>query len=292
MPIHLLPDLSSTCLEPYRNLRTTNLTRFSGRFIAESKPLVRRLVDSGLPVESFLVDRKYLDEAIAWLPSGAEIYVIDGEQVSELIGFDFHRGFLACGIRPSYLAVDRVNLEKNLRPSVSIESTLLPHEPTHSGIRSWMGVMLIGVQDPENMGSILRSCAALGVSDIFVGPECVDPFARRVLRVSMGNAFKLHFYDARDPIDTLQVCHDLGIDTVAACLTDSSIELQKFQRIGPTLLILGNEAHGIPKPVQDKAQRCIRIDMEMGTDSLNVSVAGGIILHYLSRCSDRTRDSS
>jgi tRNA G18 (ribose-2'-O)-methylase SpoU len=169
--------------------------------------LVRRLVDSGLRVESFLVDKKYLDEATEWLPADAEVYVIDGQQVSELIGFDFHRGFLACGIRPNYLAVDRENMGRNLERAMPIESTLLPAGRSRVAGRSWMGVMLIGVQDPENMGSILRSCAALGVSDIFIGPECVDPFARRVLRVSMGNAFKLQFYDASDSIGALQHCH-------------------------------------------------------------------------------------
>ena len=169
MPIHRFQDLSSRRLDPYRNLRTTNLTRLSGQFIAESKPLVKRLVDSGLCIDSFLIDEKYLNEAVEWLPGETDLFVIPGALVSELIGFSFHRGYLACGIRSPLLS---------------------PTPDIWQANPDWRGVMLIGVQDPENMGSIFRTCAALGISEILIGPECVDPFARRVLRVSMGNAFK------------------------------------------------------------------------------------------------------
>jgi len=262
MPVFHLPDLSSTRLDPYRDLRTTNLTRFSGRFIAESKPLVERLVGSGLALDSILIDEKYLDEAVGWLPSELDLFVAPGPRLSELVGFHFHRGYLACGIRPAFRNV----------------GSDLPASPM-----DWMGVLLVGVQDPENMGSIFRTCAAIGIRDILIGPECVDPFARRVLRVSMGNAFKLHFYEAINPVAAMEQCERIGIESVAACLSERSEELTPFRRRGPTLVILGNEAHGLPDQVQNRASRCVRIDMALGTDSLNVSVAAGIILHNLKR---------
>jgi tRNA G18 (ribose-2'-O)-methylase SpoU len=121
---------------------------------------------------------------------------------------------------------------------------------------------------------------------VFIGPECVDPFARRVLRVSMGNAFKLQLYEVPEPVAAIEICKESGIESVAACLTDASEELSRFRRSGPTMLILGNEAHGLPTMVQNVANRCVRIEMELGTDSLNVSVAAGIILHSLRRSGD------
>ena len=150
MPVHCLSDLHLTRLDPYRNLRTTNLTRVSGRFIAESKPLVQRLVTSGLEIESFLIDEKYLDEAIGWLPPGIDLFAVPGSYVSDLIGFAFHRGYLACGIRPDFLKVEKDVFQLN---------------------GSWLAAMLVGVQDPENMGSIFRTCAALGITDLLIGPE-------------------------------------------------------------------------------------------------------------------------
>jgi tRNA G18 (ribose-2'-O)-methylase SpoU len=260
MKLHTIATLDDNRLDPYRHLRTTNLTRFSGRFIAESRPLVQRLLASDLQVESILVDQKRLAEGLAWLPEDVPIYVVEHEAVAELIGFQFHRGFLACGIRPQTPA---------WRPT------------TMTG--AWTGVMFVGVQDPENLGAILRTCSALGIQDILMGPECVDPFARRVLRVSMGNAFKLRFYDANDSCLLLRQASALGIETVAACLTTRSIELASWHRRGPTLVVLGNEGKGLPEEVIESASQPLRIAMDLGTDSLNVSVAAAILLHYVCR---------
>lgn len=262
MPVHRLSDLTSNRLDPYRHLRTTNLTRVSGRFIAESKTLVQRLVASGIAIDSFLIDESYLDEAIGWLPPEIDLFSIPGPYVSELIGFDFHRGYLACGMRPDFHRVERKTFELT---------------------SNWLGAMLVGLQDPENMGSIFRTCAALGISDVLIGPECVDPFARRVLRVSMGNAFKLRFFEALDPITAMGLCSGIGIESIAACLSETSEELRQFRRNGPALVVFGNEAHGLPLEIRNAATRCVRIDMALGTDSLNVSVAAGIILHDLRR---------
>lgn len=264
MPVHRLSDLSSARLDPYRNLRTTNLTRISGRFIAESKPLVQRLVASGMALDSVLIDEKYLDEAVGWLPPGTDLFVVSGEQVSELIGFAFHRGYLACGIRPNFKSLEEGSEAFELNSK-------------------WLGVLLVGLQDPENMGSIFRTCAALGIVDVLIGPECVDPFARRVLRVSMGNAFKLRFMDVSDPLAALEYCHGKGIESIAACLAKTSEELSFFRRRDAGLVVFGNEAHGLPESIQFAASRSVRIDMALGTDSLNVSVAAGIILHNLAR---------
>lgn len=260
MIVRHLDTLDDRRLDPYRHLRTTNLTRFSGRFIAESRPLVRRLIDSPLEVESVLIDASFLEEAATWMPEGIEVLAIGSEAISELIGFHFHRGYLACGRRP-------------------LEEVWAP-QPVAPG---WNGVMLVGVQDPENMGSILRTCAALGIEDVLLGPECVDPFARRVLRVSMGNAFKQRFYKVLDAVETLRSLHASGVETLAACLSDDSIELQQWKRLGPTAIVLGNEAHGLPPEVMQAARHRLRIDMSLGTDSLNVSVAAAILLHYACR---------
>jgi len=260
MNLQFVENIDDPRLEPYRHLRTTNLTRFSGRFIAESRPLVQRLLASDLQVDSILVDAKRLDEGLAWLPKNVPIYVVEHDAVAELIGFQFHRGFLACGLRPNMQVWNPQPLE-----------------------RDWTGVMFVGVQDPENMGSILRTCAALGIQDIILGPECVDPFARRVLRVSMGNAFKLRFFETSDPCGSLAQANSMGVDTLAACLAPKSLEIASWKRQNATLVVLGNEGNGLPDDVIEATSRGIRIEMDLGTDSLNVSVAAAILLHYVCR---------
>ncbi|MBU6236335.1 MAG: RNA methyltransferase [Planctomycetes bacterium] len=265
MTIHRIASLEDRRLDPYRHLRTSNLTRFSGRFIAESRPLVQRLLASPLAVESVLIDERFLEEAMSWVPETVSVLVVPSDAIAELVGFHFHRGYLACGIRPA----------KRTWPEPETGSEA-PHAECHN---SWTGAYLIGVQDPENMGSILRSCAAFGIQDVLIGPECVDPFARRVLRVSMGNAFKIHLFDAPDPIPILDTMHAMNTETVAACLRDDSVELIQWQRQNRVAVLLGNEAHGLPADILDSVSQRVKISMELGTDSLNVSVAAGIFLH-------------
>lgn len=266
MKIEFIESIEDPRLDPYRNLRTTNLTRTSGRFIAESRPLVQRLLASRLSVESILVDQDDLQEATEWLPEEVPILVVPHARVAELIGFHFHRGFMACGIRPLIPIWD---------PQTLWEESPIPAQ--------WTAVMLVGVQDPENMGSIFRSCAALGIRDVVLGPNCVDPFARRVLRVSMGNAFKLSFHCCQSARQSLEATHRMGIESLAACLSPTSIELREYRRSGPVMVLFGNEAHGLPSECIEACSQGVRIDMALGTDSLNVSVAAGILLHYACR---------
>lgn len=263
MTIDRIASLDDQRLDPYRHLRTSNLTRFSGRFIAESRPLVHRLIASRVEVESVLIDEKFLDEAVAWIPAETRVLVVPSDWIEELVGFHFHRGYLACGIRPAMMRWQGVSVDSG-----------------HPADQEWTGAYLIGVQDPENMGSILRSCAAFGIRDVLIGPECVDPYARRVLRVSMGNAFKLTLHDASNPLKTLAGLQSQGIETVAACLREDSVELTQWQRQPRVAVLLGNEAHGLPAVILDEVNRRVKISMSLGTDSLNVSVAAGIFLHH------------
>lgn len=271
MNIQCVESLEDPRLDPYRNLRTTNLTRFSGRFIAESKPLVQRLLASGLQVESVLVDQEDLDPAMDWLPSDVSVLVVPHRDIEDLIGFNFHRGFMACGLRPPMPIWDPGLMQREAVANSSDQAT------------KWTAVMLVGVQDPENMGSIFRSCSALGIQDVILGPNCVDPFARRVLRVSMGNAFKLSFYRVDDVARVLGQAREMQIESLAACLSPTSIELKEYRRTSRALVLFGNEAHGLPDDCIEACTRGIRIDMALGTDSLNVSVAAGILLHYVCR---------
>lgn len=265
-----IEDIQAPELDPYRHLRTTNLTRFSGRFIAESKPLVSRLLASPVSVESVLLDEAFIDEAREWIPPDQRVWVVPSAMVSELIGFHFHRGYLACGLRPKIGTIEELIAQRDWKKSPSKRER-------------WTGVMLVGVQDPENMGSILRTCSAFGIQDIVLGPQCVDPFARRVLRVSMGNAFKLRFFEIADSIATLKLFQGAGVESIAACLADDSEELCDFSRHGNSVVLFGNEAHGLPSDILSACSRRLKIEMGLATDSLNVSVAAGIILHNLCR---------
>jgi len=274
MPQVFLDNVDDPRLEPYRQLRTRNLTQFSAKFVVESKLLTQRLVRSSYEVESVLIDDIALAESAEWLPPDLTTYVVPRSYMSELLGFNFHRGVLGCGRRKRRRQATDVLADKELLDQIM---------PPIQKVDQWTGVYVVGVQDPENLGLIARTCSALGVRDLIIGPECVDPFARRVLRVSMGCMFNLQLSYANDPLQFLEWAKTRGIRSLATSLSDDSKPLEHYVRDSSTLVVMGNEANGLPEAVQAAAADRVRIDMELGTDSLNVSVATGIVLHYITR---------
>lgn len=273
MPTFEVSDLEDSRLVPYRNLRTVNWTGASGWFIAEGPLLVDRLLRSSYQVHSVMVSRKLLDKYAHQAAEDTELIVVDDDAVSNIVGFNFHRGVMACGLR------------RPLRSPRETFTELLSHETTLVAVQ--------GVQDPENLGGILRSCAALGIEHVIVGPNSADPLSRRVLRVSMGTAFKLNLLRTRDLVADLAWLRETwNVESVATTLAPDSEFLEQAERRGPTVILLGNEAHGLPPELQAAADRRVKIDMRLGTDSLNVSVAAGIVMHYFCRvASDRLRKS-
>ncbi len=258
-------DLSVPELEPFREMRHRNWTNESGIFIAEGPLLVERLIRSDYQVHSVLLDRKYYDHYASMVPSDADLLVIDHELVRDVVGFNFHRGVLGCGRRKP---------ERTVAHDLSLQ--------TFSSTETLMGI--VGVQDPENLGGILRNCAALGVQNVVLGPGTADPLSRRVLRVSMGNALRLNLFRSRNMLTDLQSLRDTaGVQSIATSLLDGSEPLENMHRNSPVIILMGNEKLGLPIDIQLASDRRVRIDMELGTDSLNVTVAAGIVLHYFCR---------
>ena len=264
-----LDDLNDSRLIPFKQLRTANWTVGSGWFIAEGPLLVARLLRSSYATHSILLSEKYLDSWRDRLPPDIDVLLIPEELVAELVGFQFHRGVIACGLRrPKSL------LKEVFSKPLAMDATL---------------VAVHGVQDPENLGGILRSCAALGIEHVLIGPKSADPLSRRVLRVSMCTALSLQLIDAPNLLEDLHWLHGQHrVESVATTLGTDSQPLEQAVRTGPVAILLGNEAHGLPIEFQRAAQRRVRIDMRLGTDSLNVSVAAGIVMHYFSRVARRS----
>jgi tRNA G18 (ribose-2'-O)-methylase SpoU len=255
-------DLDSPLVDAYRDIRGRNWTWRSGIFIAEGPLLVERLLESPYGIQSVLVEKKYLERFADRVPVDIPLLTVESELVEQLVGFNFHRGVLACGIRREIV---------ELPADVSVQDNR----------ETWLG--LFGVQDPENLGGMLRTAAGLGIRRILLGPGNCDPLSRRALRVSMGNVLQLEMFRANDVARSLNILKSRGAECVATSLGDRSQPLEKTCRRGPVLLMMGNERHGLPDQVLELADRCVRVDMELGTDSLNVGVAAGITMHYFCR---------
>jgi TrmH family RNA methyltransferase len=137
-------------------------------------------------------------------------------------------------------------------------------------------LLLDGVQDPGNMGALMRSAKAFGFDTIVLGNGCVDIYNDKVIRSSQGAIFKLNFINAYLPdfIKSLKEYSVYGTNVV------HGISLENVKKSQKMAIVLGNEGNGISKEVFDVIEKNIYIPMD-DTESLNVSVAAGIIMYSL-----------
>jgi tRNA G18 (ribose-2'-O)-methylase SpoU len=253
-------SLDDTRLSPYRDLPKANHTALSGRFVVEGRLLVERLLASQYAVESVVVDESRLSLLPQNIPADVPVYVLHGGAVEQLIGFNFHRGVLACGRRATRQDILRLSLRDS-------ESATL--------------VVCVDIQDPTNLGGILRNCAAFGVKAVLLSRQCADPFSRRVLRVSMGSVFQLQLIQSADLMsDALTLHGEHGVELVATVLDPTAEDLASSSRSSRMALLFGNEGYGLVASWISVCQRRVTLPMALGTDSLNAASASAVFLYH------------
>lgn len=265
MPEIPIDDLADQRVSVYRDLPRSRKAEESGRFVVEGWLLVERLIASRYPVESILIDRRRVAEFRDRLPDDLPCFVAPAGLIEQLIGFNFHRGVLACGRRPADPCLDEI-------VSLSPTSTSLI-------------VACAGIQDPTNLGTILRNAAAFGVNGVLLGGQTADPFSRRVIRVSMGAALRLPLYCSVDlAADLERLRRDQTHQLLAAVLDATAERLDQLARPRRFVLLFGNEGHGLPGELVSHCDRRVTLPMAAGTDSLNVAVASGVFLYHFTHC--------
>ena len=260
MPLIPITTIDDPRLLSYRELSQRNLTRQSGLFIAEGEKVVERLIASDFEVASLLAEPAFAERYAPQVPSETPIYVVSRDQLEATIGFNFHRGILACGRR---------------RPKPRIPEFVAQLAGTKSTV-----VVCPNVHDPTNLGSIIRSTAAFGCDAILLGSLCADPFSRRVLRVSMGTALHLPILESSDLLADLGALAAEHYELVATVIDSTAEPLATAQRTSRLALLLGSEAHGLGSQWLNLAHRRVTIPMHVGIDSLNVSVAAAVLLYH------------
>jgi tRNA G18 (ribose-2'-O)-methylase SpoU len=260
MTLIRIADIDDPRLEVYRNLKATNATRYSGRLIAEGDKLVHRVIASGLAIDSLLLAEPYVAEFAPLLSPQTPLYVVAEPHIDQIVGFNFHRGVLASAARPR-----NVGLDELCRRAARLTLVVLPE-----------------VHDPVNLGAILRISAVFGVDGVALGRDCCDPFARRVLRVSMGAALWLPIAQVDGLAGELARRQQETELEAWAAVTDRGAEpFDRVARPDRLALVLGSEGHGLPSRWCRLCRRKVTIPMRTDFDSLNVAVAAGLLLYQL-----------
>jgi tRNA G18 (ribose-2'-O)-methylase SpoU len=270
-------------LDAYRDLRHEDVRRRGPRFIAEGRLVVRRLLASDYETDSVLAEPDRLGDLEPLIDPRTPVYLVDQTLIREVAGFNFHRGLLACGRRKPMLPI------ADLEALAGLEALAEPVTPQRP-----LALAAISLNDLENLGSLLRTAAALGIFHVVLNPQTADPLCRRVLRVSMGAALKMNFYDLPEPLSWFEANLACWRDestrhqswtTIAMTLASDSIALERTSQMHDCakMIVMGNEGDGLPHAIQEACVLRAKIPMAPGIDSLNVAVAGAIALYEFTR---------
>jgi len=154
----------------------------------------------------------------------------------------------------------------------------MPSSPT---IESSRALFLDGIQDPGNVGTLLRTALSFGFQNVYLSKGCANPLNSKTLLASQGAIFKLALFPDCDLPAKMRELSAAGFFLVSTDLA-TSVTLSSLPKKDKIALILGNEARGVSQEVQGASDVRVRLEMS-GIDSLNVAVAGGILMYELRR---------
>lgn len=231
-----------------------------GRFVAEGIRVVEELLRAGIGIDMAVISPALEETArgrqLAERLEGPALRRAGRGELGELADTRTSQGVLVVAETPS--------------PTLD---SVVP------GPRS-VALVLDGVQDPGNLGTLVRSAAAFGVAMLACLPGTVDPWNPKAVRASAGALFRLPV--VRPDADALEAW--LGEREFLTLGADAAgVPVSDVNRPGRVTLVVGNEGAGLGEAMRRRCDRLVAVPMPGGTESLNVAVAAGILLYELTR---------
>ncbi|OBB75479.1 RNA methyltransferase [Mycobacterium sp. 852014-52144_SCH5372336] len=266
-------DPSDPRLDDFRDLnsvdRRPDLPTGKGLVIAEGVLVVQRMLASRFVPRAMMGTDRRLQELGADLAGvSAPYYRVPADVMAEVVGFHLNRGVLASASRPRELTVAEVLAGAGA--------------PATSGRGARTVAVLEGVNDHENLGSIFRNAAGLGVDAVVFGTGCADPLYRRAVRVSMGHALLVPYAWARSWPTDLELLRDNGFRLLAmtpAATARTLADAMSDVVDDKVAILVGAEGPGLTERTMRAADLRVRIPMSRGTDSLNVATAAALAFY-------------
>jgi len=249
----LIDDITIPELEIYSALRESAF-RADGSFVADSPKVVNLVLESNVELKSILATQEYYDEFELLIASKKipKIYLTTKEQMQRIVGHKIHHNCMLHGLRPQDSSLETLDDEV---------------------------LLLDGITSAENVGSIVRSCAALGVNSLAISPQTPHPFNRRALRVAMGHSTLIKTYQYKNIKESIVKFQSLGYIVFAAEVSDDAIFLSQLQVPKKWVLIMGHEGKGISQDILELCDAIVTIEMQEGIKSFNVGVAASILMY-------------
>ncbi len=178
--------------------------------------------------------------------------------------------------------MDAVSESKTPQPVAAVLQMRVHTEQELLAHASKLIVLAHQLQDPGNLGTIIRTTEAVGASGIALTPVTVDPFNAKAVRASMGSILRVPVVHLSDDISFIKICRQQGFQTIATTLTARTAHFDLDLKL-PTLIVLGQEGAGLPPDILGHIDLQVRIPMAETIESLNVATAAAVMLYEAAR---------
>jgi tRNA G18 (ribose-2'-O)-methylase SpoU len=239
--------------------------REQGIFIAEGEKVVRRLLESKFGVVSALLPQRWMTELEPLLkqrPETVRVFIAEKELLETMTGYSMYQGLLALGQIPNQIPLEQI-LADSPRPHLLVAVDEL--------------------SNAENLGALVRNCAAFGTHALIVGETSSSPFLRRAVRSSMGTVFQLPIVETPNLVRCLSALRERRVRCIAAHPHVEKRTLSDADFTRDCCIIFGSEGHGITPSVLALCDDTVAIPMPPTVDSLNVGSAAAVFLYEAKR---------
>ena len=243
--MEIITSTQNQFVKQVRSLRDKKFRKQSGLFVVEGGNIFKDMPD-GLSVEYILATEERLDEVQKLIFSTRVCVYVVSESVMK-------------------------SLSDTVTPYGLIAVLKTPQ--VEFSMPKGNALLLDGVSDPGNMGTIIRTAAARGFEDIYL-LDCVDVYSPKVVRATLGGLFKVRLceVDESEAIDLLDNLNSAVLDFGGEDLTKAEIN-------SPILIVTGSEAHGVRDSVLAHSKRILTLPMTNGIESLNAAVATAVAMY-------------
>ena len=258
--MELITSVNNQRVKDIANLKLKKYRTESGMFFAEGLRAVREAVTYAEVAELFFsaAQEEKLDDILKTAKEKSiRLYQADDKVMAKLSDTKTPQGVLAVIRIPAH------DLQK-LRPGTASDN----NAPV---------IILDRIQDPGNLGTIIRTADAVGALGVILLEGCVDAYSSKVVRASMGSLFHLPVVQGIFPEEALTWCYRNGYEPAATAMKGAS-NLYKTDISKKMAFIFGNEANGVSEELQAAAETRLFIPMAGLAESMNVAMAAGIIL--------------
>lgn len=237
--------------------------RETGLFVAEGARLCRDAADSGLAVTAVYATPHALEKYDGYLQAAVRL----AGGVTEI---EPHVAELLADTRQSQGIFCVCRLPQEQRGAAQ-----MPPDGHYLALEQ--------VQDPGNLGAVLRTAEALGINGVLLLGDSCDLYAPKTLRAAMGAVFRIPVYAEQDTAVAVQQCREKGLAVLAAAPDARAKRILTVDFAKPTVLLVGNEGNGLSRTAIALADDCVTIPMAGRAESLNAAGAAAILMWEMMR---------